>query len=347
MGHRSFSPMPAPPAGSIFTAPLHSHHAGFPIIAVAIIGILATGLLLVSYYVFVIKCCLNWHRIDLLRRFSFSRRRRVDEPFAVFSPPVENRGLDEAAIRSIPIFQYKKEPATADADAATAAAACECAVCLSEFQETEKLRMIPNCGHVFHIDCIDIWLQSNANCPLCRNSISSRAAAAAFMIAPATTPQDPILNINPSTEDDDYVVIEISTHDRRNNNTNSNQSLVIHSGELSSTISITPSPRPKISRKKPKNFAHVSSFGDECIDIRHKDEQFAKIQPIRRSFSMDSAADRQLFLAVQEIVQQHSSIPEVNDLSESGSSSRIKRSFFSFGHGWGSRNAVQPVHQDP
>nr|GMD59738.1 RING-H2 finger protein ATL16-like [Ipomoea batatas] len=291
MGHRSFSPMPAPPAGSIFTAPLHSHHAGFPIIAVAIIGILATGLLLVSYYVFVIKCCLNWHRIDLLRRFSFSRRRRVDEPFDVFSPPMENRGLDEAAIRSIP---------------------------------------------------------SNANCPLCRNSISSRASAsaAAFMIAPTTTPQDPILNINPSTEDDDYVVIEISTHDRRNNNTNSNQSLVIHSGELSSTISITPSPRPKISRKKPKNFAHVSSFGDECIDIRHKDEQFAKIQPIRRSFSMDSAADRQLFLAVQEIVQQHSSIPEVNDLNESGSSSRIKRSFFSFGHGWGSRNAVQPVHQD-
>nr|GMD72046.1 RING-H2 finger protein ATL16-like [Ipomoea batatas] len=248
MGHRSFSPMPSPPAGSIFTAPLHSHHAGFPIIAVAIIGILATGLLLVSYYVFVIKCCLNWHRIDLLRRFSFSRRRRVDEPFAVFSPPVENRGLDEAAIR---------------------------------------------------------------------------------------------------TEDDDYVVIEISTHDRRNNNTNSNQSLVIHSGELSSTISITPSPRPKISRKKPKNFAYVSSFGDECIDIRHKDEQFAKIQPIRRSFSMDSAADRQLFLAVQEIVQQHSSIPEVNDLNESGSSSRIKRSFFSFGHGWGSRNAVQPIHLEP
>nr|GMD88485.1 ring-H2 finger protein atl16 [Ipomoea batatas] len=70
---------------------------------VVIIGILTTGLLLVSYYVFVIKCCLNWHQIDLLPWFSFSRRRRVDEPFAVFSPPVENRGLDEAAIRSIPV----------------------------------------------------------------------------------------------------------------------------------------------------------------------------------------------------------------------------------------------------
>lgn len=350
--------MPAPPAGSIFTAPLHSHHASFPIIAVAIIGILATGLLLVSYYVFVIKCCLNWHRIDLLRRFSFSRRRRVDEPLPAYSPAVENRGLDEAVIRSIPVFQYKKDAAVA----AAAAALCECAVCLSEFQETEKLRMIPNCGHVFHIDCIDVWLQSNANCPLCRNSISSSTTTLMklsssydqFMIAPSTTPQDPILN-NPSTDNDeeDYVVIEISTHDRRNNNNDNttNQSLVlqvqerlIHSAELSSSaISIT----PKISRKKAKNFSHVSSFGDECIDIRHKDEQFAIIQPIRRSFSMDSAADRQLYLAVQEIVQQQSSIPEVNDLVEGGSSSRVKRSFFSFGHGRGSRNAVQPVHLEP
>ncbi|KAG6597371.1 RING-H2 finger protein ATL16, partial [Cucurbita argyrosperma subsp. sororia] len=56
--------------------PSHSDSTSFPIIAIAIIGILATAFLLLSYYVFVINCCLNWHRIDLLRRLSLSSRRR-------------------------------------------------------------------------------------------------------------------------------------------------------------------------------------------------------------------------------------------------------------------------------
>lgn len=96
----SVSPMRSPPGSS--------SHAGFPIIVIAVIGILATCFLLVSYYFFAINCCLNWHRIDLLRRFSFSRRQGVQEPLTVYYPAVGNRGLDESVIRSIPIFQYKK-----------------------------------------------------------------------------------------------------------------------------------------------------------------------------------------------------------------------------------------------
>uniref|UniRef100_A0A0G4GZQ7 RING-type E3 ubiquitin transferase n=1 Tax=Chromera velia CCMP2878 TaxID=1169474 RepID=A0A0G4GZQ7_9ALVE len=41
-----------------------------------------------------------------------------------------------------------------------------CAVCMSDFQEREPVRVLP-CRHVFHDGCIDNWLVRQANCPLC------------------------------------------------------------------------------------------------------------------------------------------------------------------------------------
>ncbi|GJN29437.1 hypothetical protein PR202_gb17663 [Eleusine coracana subsp. coracana] len=35
----------------------------------------------------------------------------------------------------------------------------------------DKLRLLPTCGHAFHVPCIDAWLLSHSTCPLCRGSI--------------------------------------------------------------------------------------------------------------------------------------------------------------------------------
>ncbi|XP_062089511.1 RING-H2 finger protein ATL18-like [Humulus lupulus] len=43
-----------------------------------------------------------------------------------------------------------------------------CAVCLSEFEEKEELRILPECLHSFHKPCIDMWLFSHSTCPICR-----------------------------------------------------------------------------------------------------------------------------------------------------------------------------------
>ncbi|KAF7802853.1 RING-H2 finger protein ATL46-like [Senna tora] len=76
---------------------------------------------------------------------------------------LHDSGLDQAFIDALPVFQYKeivglKEP-------------FDCAVCLCEFTEKDKLRLLPTCSHAFHISCIDTWLLSNSTCPLCRGTL--------------------------------------------------------------------------------------------------------------------------------------------------------------------------------
>lgn len=51
-------------------------------------------------------------------------------------------------------------------------AGSECPVCLSVFVEGEGIRQLNACKHVFHVECIDKWLYSHSNCPVCRVSVS-------------------------------------------------------------------------------------------------------------------------------------------------------------------------------
>ncbi|KAH7292654.1 hypothetical protein KP509_29G079600 [Ceratopteris richardii] len=47
----------------------------------------------------------------------------------------------------------------------------ECAICLTEFRESECIRMLPRCEHCFHTRCIDVWLFTHSTCPLCRSNL--------------------------------------------------------------------------------------------------------------------------------------------------------------------------------
>lgn len=77
-------------------------------------------------------------------------------------------GLQPSVISAITICKYKKGEGLVEGT--------ECSVCLSEFQENETLRLLPKCNHAFHIPCIDTWLRSHTNCPLCRAGIVSNVA---------------------------------------------------------------------------------------------------------------------------------------------------------------------------
>ncbi|KAI3748075.1 hypothetical protein L6452_10929 [Arctium lappa] len=78
---------------------------------------------------------------------------------------LHDSGLDQAFIDTLPVFMYTQVVGT------NYKQSFDCAVCLSEFNEMDKLRLLPTCSHAFHINCIDTWLLSNSTCPLCRNTL--------------------------------------------------------------------------------------------------------------------------------------------------------------------------------
>ena len=43
-----------------------------------------------------------------------------------------------------------------------------CSICLNECLNTENLRCMQRCQHVFHERCIETWLRSGNGCPMCR-----------------------------------------------------------------------------------------------------------------------------------------------------------------------------------
>ncbi|KAL6905631.1 hypothetical protein ACP4OV_003232 [Aristida adscensionis] len=78
-------------------------------------------------------------------------------------------GLDPAAVAAFPTRAFSGRRGSASRDSSDADA--QCVVCLAEYEEKDMLRFLPNCGHNFHMSCIDMWLEQNSTCPVCRISL--------------------------------------------------------------------------------------------------------------------------------------------------------------------------------
>ena len=47
-----------------------------------------------------------------------------------------------------------------------------CSICIEDFQEGEKVRLLPRCGHAFHTECILPWLTERQGCcPCCKELV--------------------------------------------------------------------------------------------------------------------------------------------------------------------------------
>ncbi|XP_061368328.1 putative RING-H2 finger protein ATL19 [Gastrolobium bilobum] len=49
----------------------------------------------------------------------------------------------------------------------------ECAICLEDFKKGEECLVFSVCGHTFHFDCINHWIEKKPSCPICRQCIPS------------------------------------------------------------------------------------------------------------------------------------------------------------------------------
>ncbi|KAF7149884.1 hypothetical protein RHSIM_Rhsim02G0007100 [Rhododendron simsii] len=132
------------------------------IMLTAIVMLFAVVVLMVCLHIYA-RWYLHRSRQHQLRR----RRRRGSRTTLIFyseepSSAAASRGLDAALLGSLPVFLYSAQ---------THPHVVECAVCLSEFEENEKVRVLPKCNHGFHLDCIDMWFHSHSTCPLCRSPV--------------------------------------------------------------------------------------------------------------------------------------------------------------------------------
>merc|ERR1712151_54745 len=48
-----------------------------------------------------------------------------------------------------------------------------CSICVDSFAAGDCVRCLDSCGHMFHQSCIDLWLLRQADCPLCKRTVSA------------------------------------------------------------------------------------------------------------------------------------------------------------------------------
>ncbi|KAJ3692169.1 hypothetical protein LUZ60_012519 [Juncus effusus] len=78
-------------------------------------------------------------------------------------------GLSPSDLNSLPTYEYKR---FGDDNNGGGSGWAQCSVCMNLVQEGEKVRQLTDCKHLFHPECIDMWLYSHSTCPLCRSTVN-------------------------------------------------------------------------------------------------------------------------------------------------------------------------------
>ncbi|TVU26906.1 hypothetical protein EJB05_29477, partial [Eragrostis curvula] len=80
-------------------------------------------------------------------------------------------GLAPAAVAAFPTRAFAAGTRRGSGASDSSDADAQCVVCLAEYEDKDVLRFLPHCGHNFHMACIDLWLEQNSTCPVCRISL--------------------------------------------------------------------------------------------------------------------------------------------------------------------------------
>ncbi|KAE8796112.1 RING-H2 finger protein ATL60 [Hordeum vulgare] len=121
-----------------------------------------------------------------LYRHLARRRRNHSGMEALDGDPEERRPLavTTAASSLLPPFMYNR--LVRHSGKGNGAGSTECAVCLGTIRVGAMAKLLPACAHVYHVECIDLWLASHSTCPLCRCRVGDdRSAQDLAYLSPA------------------------------------------------------------------------------------------------------------------------------------------------------------------
>ncbi|KDP31117.1 hypothetical protein JCGZ_11493 [Jatropha curcas] len=76
-----------------------------------------------------------------------------------------SKKISKEDLKNLPCFDYKVAEKGESSPV-------ECVICLGNFNVGDKCRLLPNCNHSFHSQCIDSWLVMAPICPVCRTDIN-------------------------------------------------------------------------------------------------------------------------------------------------------------------------------
>uniref|UniRef100_A0A0E0H0N3 RING-type domain-containing protein n=1 Tax=Oryza nivara TaxID=4536 RepID=A0A0E0H0N3_ORYNI len=153
--HTPFSGQPSGPSQPVSGATIvegGSPGSNFDANIVMILAVLLCALICALGLNSIVRCALRC-----------SSRMVVDpEPSRVTR--LAQSGLRRKALRSMPILLYST-------GLKLNTVSPMCAICLSDFEDGEHVRVLPKCNHGFHVRCIDRWLLARSTCPTCRQSL--------------------------------------------------------------------------------------------------------------------------------------------------------------------------------
>ncbi|KAI3502771.1 hypothetical protein L1887_31071 [Cichorium endivia] len=98
----------------------------------------------------------------VVARCAWLRRRSIANGLP--GQPSASKGIKRKFIEALPTVKYD----SAKDDNGGKLSSGDCAICLAEYTDGDEIRVLPPCGHGFHVGCIDKWLGSHSSCPSCR-----------------------------------------------------------------------------------------------------------------------------------------------------------------------------------
>ncbi|XP_072983452.1 RING-H2 finger protein ATL39-like [Typha latifolia] len=108
-------------------------------------------------------CC----RSTTTRTATRGDEQRINPRIGAAHQPPHAGGPAQSSVAAIPAFVFEKAFDSVDGGGG----ASPCSVCLESVKGGEMVKKLPVCEHMFHVECIDMWLRTHSTCPNCRATV--------------------------------------------------------------------------------------------------------------------------------------------------------------------------------